>query len=215
VTVEEVLASPMVADPLRLLEICATSDGGAALVLTSMDFARRHVSATGPLVTINAVSTVTPTFPNTVIEMPNFSTDSGVAFAAGTHDGRGFRPSITSAAYVEAGIGPEDLDLAEVYDLSAALELDWYEDIGLCGEGEAEKLLRDGVTALGGRVPVNPSGGLSCFGEAIPAQAIAQVCESVWQLRGTATGHQVEWARVAVTANQGLFGHGSSVLLSR
>ena len=62
---------------------------------------------------------------------------------------------------------------------------------------------------------MNPSGGLSCFGEAIPAQAIAQVCECVWQLRGAATGHQVEGATVAVTANQGLFGHGSSVLLSR
>ena len=96
----------------------------------------------------------------------------------------GFRPSIATAAYAEAGIGPEDVDLAEVYDLSSALELDWYEDIGLCGEGEAEKLFRDGATTLGGRVPVNPSGGLSCFGEAIPAQAIAQVCECVWQLAG-------------------------------
>ncbi len=127
----------------------------------------------------------------------------------------GFRPSIATAAYAEAGIGPEDVSLAEVYDLSSALELDWYEDIGLCGEGEAEKLLHDGATSLGGRVPVNPSGGLSCFGEAIPAQAIAQVCEGVWQLRGDAAGRQVEGARVAVTANQGLFGHGSSVVLSR
>ena len=224
VTVDEVLASPMVADPLRLLEICATSDGGAALVLTSMEFARRHAGGAAPLVTIDAVSTVTPTFPNTVIEMPNFSTDSAAAIAAtGGPDATsaaaaaaaGFRPSIATAAYAEAGIGPEDVSLAEVYDLSSALELDWYEDIGLCGEGEAEKLLRDGATTLGGRVPVNPSGGLSCFGEAIPAQAIAQVCECVWQLRGSATGHQVEGARVAVTANQGLFGHGSSVLLSR
>jgi acetyl-CoA acetyltransferase len=180
-----------------------------------MEFARRHGGGAEPMVTINAVSTVTPTFPNTVIEMPNFSTDSAVAFSGDGDAGAGFRPSITGAAYAEAGIGPEDLDLAEVYDLSAALELDWYEDIGLCGEGEAEKLLRDGVTSLGGRVPVNPSGGLSCFGEAIPAQAIAQVCECVWQLRGAATGHQVEGARVAVTANQGLFGHGSSVLLAR
>ena len=78
--------------------------------------------------------------------------------------------------------------MAEVYDLSSALELDWYEDIGLCKEGEAERLLRDGDTAVGGRIPVNPSGGLSCFGEAIPAQAIAQVCELVWQLRGQADG---------------------------
>jgi acetyl-CoA acetyltransferase len=215
VTVDEVLASPMVADPLRLLEICATSDGGAAVVLASMEFARRHGGGAEPTVTINAVSTVTPAFPNTVIEMPNFSTDSAVALGAAGGDGGAFRPSITAAAYAEAGIGPEDLDLAEVYDLSAALELDWYEDIGLCGEGEGEKLLRDGVTALGGRVPVNPSGGLSCFGEAIPAQAIAQVCECVWQLRGAATGRQVEGARVAVTANQGLFGHGSSVVLAR
>jgi acetyl-CoA acetyltransferase len=217
VTVDEVLSSPMVADPLRLLEICATSDGGAALVLSSMDFARRHSGGSAPLVTIDAVSTVTPSFPNTVIEMPNFATDSAAAMSAPSGDAAagGFRPSITSAAYAEAGIGPEEVNLAEVYDLSSALELDWYEDIGLCGEGEAEKLLRDGVTSLGGRVPVNPSGGLSCFGEAIPAQAIAQVCECVWQLRGDANGHQVEGARVAVTANQGLFGHGSSVLLRR
>jgi acetyl-CoA acetyltransferase len=213
VTIDEVLASPVVADPLRLLEICATSDGGAALVLTSMEFARRH-GAGEPLVTVSAVSTVTPRFPNTVIEMPNFSTDSAAAPGVPVGD-TGFRPSITAAAYEEAGIGPEDVDLAEVYDLSAALELDWYEDIGLCGEGEAEKLLRDGATAIGGRVPVNPSGGLSCFGEAIPAQAIAQVCECVWQLRGRAAGRQVEGARVAVTANQGLFGHGSSVVVTR
>jgi acetyl-CoA acetyltransferase len=210
VTIEEVLASPMVADPLRLLEICATSDGGAAVVLTSMAYAKRH--GIGTTVTVDGVSTVTPTFPNTVIEMPNFATDSSASVAPGE---RTFRASIAHAAYEEAGIGPDDVSLAEVYDLSSALELDWYEDIGLCGEGEAEALLRSGATAIGGRVPVNPSGGLSSFGEAIPAQAIAQVCECTWQLRGQATGHQVEGAAVAVTANQGLFGHGSSVVLSR
>jgi acetyl-CoA acetyltransferase len=209
VSAEEVLASPMVADPLRLLEICATSDGGAALVLASMGFARRHRA--GSVVSIPAVSTVTPRFPQTVIEMPNFATDSAVAAAV---DGPGFRRSIAFAAYEEAGIGPEDVHVAEVYDLSSALELDWYEDVGLCKEGEAERLLRDGDTALGGRVPVNPSGGLSSFGEAIPAQAIAQVCELVWQLRGQAGGRQVEGARVGVTANQGLFGHGSSVIVT-
>ena len=69
------------------------------------------------------------------------------------------------------------------------------------------------TTSLGGRVPVNPSGGLACFGEAVPAQAIAQVCELTWQLRGQATGRQVEGATVGITANQGLFGHGSSVIL--
>jgi acetyl-CoA acetyltransferase len=218
VTIEEVLASPMVADPLRLLEICATSDGGAAVVLSSVDFARRHLAGPGaaagrPLVTVAAVATVSPAYPNTVIEMPNFATDSAAVVPASSVGP--FRASIAAAAYEEAGVGPEDVSLAEVYDLSSALELDWYEDIGLCAEGEAEKLLRDGTTALGGAVPVNPSGGLSCFGEAIPAQAIAQVCESVWQLRGEAGGRQVEGASVAVTANQGLFGHGSSVVLTR
>src|ERR1700689_558330 len=103
VTVDEVLASPMVADPLRLLEICAPSDGGAALVLTSMDFARRHGGGAEPAVTINAVSTVTPSFPNTVIEMPNFSTDSAVAQSADALDAPTFRASITAAAYAEAG----------------------------------------------------------------------------------------------------------------
>ena len=116
------------------------------------------------------------------------------------------------AAYEEAGIGPDDLDLAEVYDLSSALELDWYENIGLCKEGEAERLLNDGDTAIGGRIPVNPSGGLACFGEAVPAQALAQVCEVAWQLRGEAGERQVEGARVGLTVNQGLFGHGSSVI---
>jgi acetyl-CoA acetyltransferase len=210
VTVDEVLASPIVADPLHLLEICATSDGAAALVLSSLEYARDR-GATQP-VRVAAVSTVTPMFPNTVIEMPNFATDSG---AAATPPERAFRDSIAHAALEEAGIGPEDLDVAEVYDLSTALELDWYENIGLCKEGEAERLINDGDTALGGRIPVNPSGGLACFGEAIPAQAIAQVCELAWQLRGQATGRQVEGARVGLSINQGLFGHGSSVIVKR
>jgi acetyl-CoA acetyltransferase len=210
VSVEDVLASPVVSDPLHLLDICATSDGAAAVVLTSLDEARRR-GATEP-VRVAAVSTVTPTYPNTVIEMPNFATDAAVTVAAPDLT---FRDSIAHRAYEEAGVGPEDLDLAEVYDLSTALELDWYENLGLCGEGEAERLLRDGDTALGGRIPVNPSGGLACFGEAVPAQALAQVCEVTWQLRGQAGDRQVEGARVGVTANQGLFGHGSSVLLTR
>ena len=211
VTVEEVMASPVVADPLRLLDICATSDGGAALVLASESAARR-LAGSKQSVSVRAVSTVTPRYPNTVIEMPNFATDSGAVAASPELT---YRDSIAAAAYEEAGIGPDDVDVAEVYDLSTALELDWYENIGLCKAGEAEKLLRDGDTALGGRVPVNPSGGLACFGEAIPAQAIAQVCELVWQLRGEATGRQVEGATVGVSVNQGLFGHGSSVVVAR
>ncbi len=204
---DEVLASAMVSDPLRLLEICATSDGGAAVVLSSMDFARRHT--TRP-VKIAAVSTITPRFPNVVSEMPNFATDSAATVSPPEMP---FRDSIAFSAYAQAGLGPEDVNVAEVYDLSTALELDWYENIGLCRPGDAEKLLRDGTTTIGGRVPVNPSGGLSCFGEAIPAQAIAQVCELTWQLRGEAIGRQVDGARVGITVNQGLFGHGSAVVL--
>jgi acetyl-CoA acetyltransferase len=210
VSVEDVLGSAVVADPLHLLDICATSDGGAAVVLASMDYARSKGLAEP--VRVRAVSTVTPTFPQTVIDMPHFSTDSAATVA---EPERTFKESIAYAAYEEAGIGPEDVDVAEVYDLSTALELDWYEDIGLCKRGEAERLIRAGETALGGRVPVNPSGGLACFGEAVPAQALAQVCELTWQLRGEAGERQVDGARVGITANQGLFGHGSSVLLTR
>ncbi|MER7682528.1 lipid-transfer protein [Streptomyces sp. NPDC096934] len=210
VTAEEVAGSAVVADPLRLLDICATSDGGAALVLSSMEFARRH-GAADP-VRIRAVSTVTPRYPSTVLDLPDIATDSAVAVEPAPDT---FRASIARAAYEEAGIGPEDLSLAEVYDLSTALELQWYEDLGLCAEGEAAKVLREGATALGGRIPVNPSGGLASFGEAVPAQAIAQVCELTWQLRGRAGDRQVEGARVGITANQGLFGHGSSVVTVR
>ncbi len=212
VGLDDVAASPVVASPLRLLDICATSDGGAAVVLSSMDYARRLRGSTDGTVRVAAISTVTPTFPNTVVEMPNFATDSAAGLPVPE---RSFKQAIGDAAYAQAGIGPEDVDVAEVYDLSTALELDWYEDLGFCGPGEAEQLLRDGVTELGGRLPVNPSGGLACFGEAVPAQALAQVCELTWQLRGEATGRQAEGATVGITANQGLFGHGSSVLLTR
>ena len=210
VTLEDVAASPMVSDPLRLLEICATSDGAAALIVCSMDYAKAH-GISDP-VRVAGVSTVTPSYPNTLIDMPNFATDS--AFGV-TPPERGFRDSIAYAAYEQAGIGPEDLDLAEVYDLSTALELDWYENIGLCKPGEAERLVRDGDTTIGGRIPVNASGGLACFGEAVPAQAIAQVCELAWQVRGEAGARQVEGARVGLTVNQGLFGHGSCVIVRK
>src|SRR3954447_9166200 len=207
VTLDDVNAAPIVADPLRLLEICATSDGAAALVVSSMDYAKSR-GGDQP-VRVAAVSTVTPSYPNTVIEMPNFATDSAFGVPAPTHT---FRGSIAAAAYEQAGLGPDDLDLAEVYDLSTALELDWYEAIGLCKEGEAERLVRDGETTIGGRIPVNPSGGLACFGEAVPAQAIAQVCEITWRLRGQGGERQVEGAHAGLSINQGLFGRGSAVI---
>ena len=210
VTEDDVMASPVVAEPLRLLDICATSDGAAAVVVSSLEFAQRR-GMSDP-VRVVAISTVTPSYPNAVIEMPDFATDSAAAVPAGPVT---FRDAIAQRAYAEAGLGPDDLDVAEVYDLSTALELDWYENIGLCGPGEAEKLVHDGATTIGGRIPVNPSGGLACFGEAVPAQALAQVCEVAWQLRGAAGERQVDGARVGLTVNQGLFGHGSSVILTR
>jgi acetyl-CoA acetyltransferase len=215
VAIDDVRNSPIVADPLRLLDICATSDGAAAIVLTSLEYARAH-GHDSP-VRIAGVSTVTPSYPNPVIELPNFATDSAAGIAAPTSIGGGvaFKDSIADRAYAEAGIGPDDLDLAEVYDLSTALELDWYEHIGLCPPGEAEKLLRNGDTTIGGRIPVNASGGLASFGEAVPAQAIAQVCELTWQLRGECGDRQVEGARVGLSVNQGLFGHGSAVVVTR
>ena len=204
-TREEVLGSAMVADPLHLLHVCATSDGGAAVVLSSLEYARRRG---GKIAQIAAISTVTPRFASNEVEMPDIATDSAAAA-----EGHSFRASIAQRAYEEAGVAPKDLSLAEVYDLAASLELDWYEHLGLCEVGGAESLLRSGATRIGGRIPVNASGGLACFGEAVPAQALAQVCELVWQVRGQAGERQVANARIGITANQGLFGHGSSVIV--
>ena len=176
----------------------------------SQDEAERRGVADPP--TVAAISTVTPTYPNTVLDLPEFATDSAAVSAAPELT---YRAASSAAASEEAGLGPDDIDLAEVYDLSTALELDWVESLGLCKEGEAEQLVRTGDTSIGGRIPVNTSGGLSSFGEAIPAQALAQVCELTWQLRGQAGDRQVDGAQVGVTANQGLFGHGSSVILTR
>jgi acetyl-CoA acetyltransferase len=209
-TMEDVRNSAMVADPLKLLNICATSDGGAALIVSSMDYAKKI--GRGNAVRVSAISTVTPTFANAVVEMPDIATDSA---AAADVNALRYRAAIPVKAYEEAGIGPEDVSVAEVYDLSSALELDWYEDLQFCGRGEGAGLVRDGVTRIGGKLPVNPSGGLACFGEAVPAQALAQVCELTWQLRGDAGERQVADAKVGITANQGLFGHGSSVILSK
>ena len=211
-SIEDVQASPVVSDPLRLLDICATSDGAAALIVASKSFAEKHLGSLAGVPSVRAVSCATPNYPQSMPELPDIATDSTAVVAA---PDRAFKDHILDSAYAEAGMGPEDLSLAEVYDLSTALELDWYEHLGLCAKGEAEQLLRSGATTIGGRIPVNASGGLACFGEAIPAQAIAQVCELTWQLKGQATGRQVEGAKVGITANQGLFGHGSSVIVAR
>jgi acetyl-CoA acetyltransferase len=208
-TVEDVLNSPMVSDPLRLLQLCSTSDGGAAVILASMDVAKK---LTPNPIRLSAVSVMSPTYPDApVINMPRVSTDSTVT---GVPD-MSYRKLVVDKAYAEAGIGPDDLSLAEVYDLSTAYELDWYEDLSLCKPGDAEKLLHDGQTEIGGKIPVNASGGLCSFGEAAPAQALAQVCEMVWQLRGAAGERQVKGANVGLACNFGLQGNASCIIVKK
>jgi len=205
---EEVLNSPMVAYPLRLYELCATSDGAAAVILSSMEVAKKYTSTP---ITVAAISAVSPQYPDAIINLPRVSTDSTHT----TVPERRYPKYVAEKAYEEASIGPEDLDLAELYDLSSAWELDWYEYIGLCEPGGAEQLLSEGVTTLEGKIPTNTSGGLSSFGEAAPAQALAQVCEIVWQLRGTAGKRQVKQAKVGLSINFGLQGNCSCVILKR
>jgi acetyl-CoA acetyltransferase len=210
-TLDDFAGSPIVSDPLRLLDICATSDGAAAVIICTPEYAMKKLGTLEGTVRIRAVANTTPTYPQIRLELPDIATDSNAVVQP---PALGFKDSIAHNAYEQAGLGPEDVSCAEVYDLSTALELDWYENLGFCPEGEGARLVRDGVTALGGAKPVNASGGLSSFGEAIPAQAIAQVCELTWQLQGRCDGHQVENAKVGLAINQGLFGHGSCTILS-
>lgn len=211
-TMEDFASAKIVADPLRLLDVCATSDGAACVIICTPEFAKKKLGTLDGAVRIRAVANTTPTYPQVRLELPDIATDSNAVVMAPS---LGFKDSIAHNAYEQAGLGPEDVSCAEVYDLSTALELDWYENLGFCAQGEGARLVRDGVTALGGAKPVNASGGLSSFGEAIPAQAIAQVCELTWQLQGRCPGHQVEGAKVGLAINQGLFGHGSCTILSR
>ena len=125
-SVEDVLASPVVSDPLRQLDICATSDGAAALIVASKSFAEKHLGSLNGVPSVRAISTVTPQYPQHLPELPDIATDS-TAVVPGPE--RVFKDQILDAAYAEAGIGPDDVSLAEVYDLSTALELDWYEHL--------------------------------------------------------------------------------------
>ncbi len=212
-TLEEVMVSPMVAYPLRLLEIAATSDGAAAIVLCSMEKARR---LTTRLIRLAAVYGPQPKYPNMDIGLSPFATQSEISTPR-TPPGveRPHECQVARGALEQAGIGPQDLDLAEVYDLSSAMELDWMEDIGICKPGEAEGLLRAGDTTVGGRIPINASGGVASFGESVPAQALLQVCSLTTQLRGDAGPTQVENARVGLAINKGLAHSISCVIAKR
>jgi benzoylsuccinyl-CoA thiolase BbsB subunit len=179
-TVDEVNRARPIAEPFTLLHCCPSGDGAAAAVICSAAIAKR--------------SGATP------VRVAGSEINSG-KYMTGYRDMTS--PEITvrgaGAAYEEAGIGPEDLDVAEVHDAFTIAELMYYEALGLCARGEAARLLEDGETSLGGRIPVNPSGGLLAKGHPIGATGMAQIVEIVRQLRGECGVRQVEGAKVGLT----------------
>jgi acetyl-CoA acetyltransferase len=206
-TVEEILNSPMVAYPLHLFQVCATSDGAAACVVCSKEKAKKYTNK--PIV-VAGIGASNPQYP--APGMGGFGSDFSEVPPPNENDA-GIKS--TRKAYEEAGIGPEDLNVVAVYDLTGAMEIQWYEDIGLCKEGEAEKLLREGATSMGGRIPVCTDGGCTCMGECIPAQALSQTVEIVTQLRGDAGARQVKGAKVGFSVNSGKLGNSSAIVYKR
>ena len=182
VSVEEVLASREISAPLTLLMCSPIGDGAAAVVVCSEEYARR---LGGAPVRVRACTLV-----------------SGTDRTAGQP---GAVERAAAGAYAEAGLGPGDLDVVEVHDAAAPAELMCYEELGLCGPGEGARLLASGDTALGGRLPVNPSGGLLSKGHPIGATGCGQLVELVDQLRGRCGPRQAEGARVALAENGGGF----------
>jgi acetyl-CoA acyltransferase len=188
-TVEQVLASRMIADPLRLHMCSPVADGAAAVVVCSDD---RLGSLTRTGTDVEAVRI-----------------DASVLRSGG--DAEGTRADIedgavsraAAGAYEAAGVGPDDLDVVEVHDAAAPAELLTYEQLGLCAPGGAPELLAEGSVCLGGRRPVNPSGGLLSRGHPIGATGLGQVVELVDQLRGRCGPRQVAGARIALAQNSG------------
>ena len=177
---EQVLASRVISGPLRLLMCSPVSDGAAAVVVCSESFARRHGSSG---VRVRAC-----------------------VLASGTDRSDGDPPAITRAAtlaYEQAGLGPEDVHVAEVHDGAAPAELMVYEQLGFCGQGGGPGLLASGATSLGGRLPVNTGGGLLSRGHPIGATGCAQLVELIDQLRGRSADRQVPGASVALAENAG------------
>jgi len=207
-TVAEVLASPLVCPPLRELEICPYSDGAAAVILGTVEEARKRTTTPIILAGTGIGSRVwnDPLLPVPALSVPVFSGDTMALSEA---------VMASKMAYRQAGIGPEDLDLVEIPDNSPWHYLAHMEANRLCPPGEAEEMLRDGATAIGGRMPVNPSGGPSCTGECFPALNLANVCEITWQLRGQAGATQVAGAKAALGQTYGEKGNCSCFILKR
>jgi acetyl-CoA acetyltransferase len=205
-SVAEVMKSALVSYPLRLFEICAVSDGAAAVVICSADFARKRT--TKPL-WVAASTVATARFDDGI--------PRGLAGAVPA-DGRAYHSEAAGAvkgAMEKAGIGPKGIDLVELQDNTVYYELSFPEEWGFCEPGEAESLLQRGDTLPTGRLPINPSGGFLSFGEATTAQGLFQVCEVGWQLRGDAGARQVPDAKVGLAQSLGLGGNGSAVILKR
>jgi acetyl-CoA acetyltransferase len=180
-TLEEVLASRVIADPLTLLMCSPVADGAAALVLQADDVHQR----------------------DDAVRVLASSLTSGIpGGGADTLEQRGIR-----MAYEQGGVGPDDLDVVEIHDAASPNELLIYEELGLCAAGDGPKLLASGATALGGRIPVNPSGGLVSRGHPIGATGCAQLVELVTQLRGRAGDRQVPGARIGLAENAGGYVH--------
>lgn len=207
-SLEEVLASPLVCDPLRLFEICATSDGAAAVILASEDVMKRLESKR---VRVAACSLASGAYGDPTIRIPLLSaTADSVASAPLLSESK----LAAERAYEQAGLGPNDMDFVELPDNSSWHELQYLETMGFCDEGESEKLLDEGATALGGRLPVCPSGGFSSFGEATVAQGLLQIVETTWQLRGEAGARQVEGANAGITMAYGAQGNNAACILT-
>ncbi len=191
-TVEEVLASPRFTGPLTRLQCCPPTCGAAAAVVCSEDFARRRgldstVAIAGQAMTTDFRST--------------FDERSRMKVV-----GYDMSAAAAGQVYEQAGIGPNEVDVAELHDCFTTNELLTYEALGLTPEGTAERFIWDGDNTYGGRVVTNPSGGLLAKGHPLGATGLAQCAELTWQLRGQAGPRQVEGARIALQHNIGLGG---------
>jgi acetyl-CoA acetyltransferase len=204
ISAEEVLASRVISEPLHLFMLCSPNEGAAAVVLTRDD----QVGAAAKPVTL-AGAVLRSHLPGSVL--------SESTPLSGLTDDTVPAPTTLAAlaAFEEAGLGPSDLDVVECQDTDAARELISYEEIGLCPPGGSGELLASGATELGGRLPVNPSGGLLSKGEPLGASALGQVVELVRQLRGESGARQVEGARVALSHTVGRGANAGVVILTR
>lgn len=192
-TLEEILASPVVHEPLTKLQCCPTSDGAAAAVLASRRFVESH-DLWDKAVEIVAQSMKTD-LPST------FEEDSCIKLV-----GYDLTKEAARQVYEESGYGPEDVDVIELHDCFSTNELITYEALGLCEEGKGGELIDSGAVTYGGEWVVNPSGGLISKGHPLGATGLAQCAELNWQLRGEAGPRQVDGAKLALQHNLGLGG---------